>query len=231
MPRKAPKKKTAPAPKATLPAFPGELQYADLKARSEDYALEDWQTIDDLYEGGFTLKKRADRYLPRLVREPRDRHKDRIRCTAYINYFGQITDYFTAALFSQEIAIREAPDAKSKATPGTTADSPFYADFAKNADGKGTTAGEIYKQLLTSTLKKRRALLALDMPKPMDGLLSRADEDARGAARVYAYEIPLEQVIDWDDDDDGGCRRGVQDLGKVRAQRARGLRARLPARR
>ena len=41
-------------------------------------------------------------------------------------------------------------------------------------------------------------------------------EDALGLSRVYAYEIPLEQVIDWDMDDDGGFRYAVIHRKKAR---------------
>ncbi|HEY2510141.1 MAG TPA: hypothetical protein VGI39_04775 [Polyangiaceae bacterium] len=206
MPARASAPASAPSPSS------GPLHYRELKVRHERYDDDTWRTLDDLYEGGFQLQKAIkndpDRYLPRLTNEHADRYRDRCRSTAYINYFAQVIDYFTGALFTQELHVRQAPDASNAETPGEEADSPFYAAFAENVDGKGTKFAQLLKEALTTALKKRRALIALDFPRPpAPGVLtSRLDEEKAGLDKVFAYELPLEQVIDWDGDDDGGFR-------------------------
>lgn len=210
---------TSPNPASEATEVTG-LPYAELRKRSDKYLEEDWQTIEDLYEGGFQLRRAAARYLPRLTNEHAERHQDRVRSTAYLNYFAQIVDYFTAALFTQEITVREAPATKSEAAAAPTdqPESDFYAAFASNTDGKGTKLPELLKALLTTALKKRRALLCLDMPRPPETkVATRLDEEKAGLHRVFAYELPLEQVIDWDDDDDGGFRYVVIHRLKERA--------------
>lgn len=186
-------------------ALPG-LVYADLRARHDDYAIDNWELIDNFYEGGFTLEKNAGKYMPRMVGEHRERYKERVQSSAYLNYFGQIVDYFGSALFAQELTVHVAPDSEDPTSPGIEPDDPAcYDAFSKNADGKGTRLVDVLKAVLTTAmLKKRGGLLCVDMPAPKAGVASRADEDKLGLGRPYAYELPIDQVIDWDQDDDGG---------------------------
>ena len=179
------------------------LKYGELSARSDDYDPPTWEKCDLFYRGGFALEKRVADYMPKLVGEHPKRYAERIKSAAYLNYVGQIVDYFTSALFADELTVREPPQEDGKPARGAV-DDDYYASFAKDADGRGTKLNDILKVVLTNALNKRRALLHLDMPASSGDAANLAQEEAMGLGRLYAFEVPLEQVIDWDYDDQGG---------------------------
>ena len=182
-----------------------QIAYGDLKACSEDYISEAplRETIEDFYQGGFALQAKAKKYLPRMVGEHPRRHKDRCRSGGYINYFAQITDYYASALFTQELAVRPAADADKKSTPGTEPeDADIYQQFAKDADTHGQTLNDVMHDLVITALKQRRAWLHVEMPAPVT-VASLAEEEAMGLGVPYVFEVPADQIIDWDYDDDG----------------------------
>lgn len=181
------------------------MAYGQLSIRSPDYDLETWQLLDDLHKGGFEIEKRAGKYIPQLTGEHLTRYNERLKSASYINYFGTIVAFFVSALFTQEITVTEAQDSDDESTPGGKADVGFYGEFAKNADGKGLPLQKVLRNLLTTALKKRRALLIVDFPKPaVDEVRNRADEEAAGLDKVWCCEVPIEQVIDWDCDEETG---------------------------
>ena len=171
-----------------------------LSQTSPLYTPDVWSEIDDLYLGGYRLAQNASRYLPQLTGESGPRYKDRLQCAGYLGYFGHIIDSFTSSVFAQDLVVAQAADASNRATPGTTSDTTFYSAFASNADLCGTPFASLEKSILRSALLKKRSLLAADFPTPAQvGVAgSRADEDVIGANRAYVFEIPVEQMIDWE---------------------------------
>lgn len=182
-------------------------KYLDQKSPAYERAL--WDELDDLYRGGYHMATSAPKYMPKIIGENEHRYKDRLKSAGYINYIGQIIDYFAASLFSQDLTITEAADADDPTTPGNKSDSDYYSEFAHNADLKGTSFSKLLKQVFTTAILKKRALIYLDLPSVTDDLYinNRAEEDALGLARCYAGECPIEQLIDWeyDDGEEGGC--------------------------
>jgi hypothetical protein len=189
------------------------VRYGILTQRNPAYLGEVWAELGDLYEGGYTILRNADRYMPRMIGETQDRYRERLKVAAYLCYFGQIVDYFAADLFSQEIAVTPAADADNPDTPGSEPSDPdeFYDSFANDSDLKGTPFGQLLRQAFTSALVNGRAVIAVDFPaqdtdtRPQNKL----DEERLGTDRAYAFEVPAEQLIDWECDDRGGFEFAV----------------------
>ncbi len=170
-----------------------------------EYMRDTWQELGDFYAGGYQLLRNASRYLPQVSGEHHSRYTDRLTSIGYINHFGQIVDYFAAALFTRSLAIMPAADADNPDTPGTEPKEPaFYASFSHNADLAGTPFTSLLKQAFTTALVKRRAYVAIDMPSA-DGVQpsSLADEELLGLRNAYAFEAPVEELLDWEIDQFG----------------------------
>lgn len=178
--------------------------YGTLKQTHEDYDGDLIRKIEHLYVGGFKIAKHANKYLCKLVNEHPARYKERCATASYQPYFGQIVDQFTSDVFGQPLSIKPAADAANPNTPGEVPDKDYYSAFEKDCDRDGKLFVDLMIDTLRTALKQRTALVAYDAPKN-DGTepQSKADEEAQGARRLYAYEIPIEQLIDWK------CKRGA----------------------
>lgn len=193
--------------------------YGLLKQTHEDHDAGLIQKLNDLYEGGFKIIKRAGKYLVKCVNEHDERFKERCTTTSYQPYFGQIVDQFTSDVFGQPLAIKPASDAKDPKTPGEYPDADYYTTFEKDVDREGKLFIDLMVEVLRCALKHRCALVAYDAPKnDGDAPASKADEDAKGLRRIYAYSVPIEQLIDWK------CKRGGREfqwaiLNKIEQER------------
>ena len=195
----------APPNDTGVPVVPGSLTYGVLTQRHDTYDDKLLTKLEDLYVGGWQIQKKAEQYLPRLPGEGDDRYRCRVETATYQPHFGQIVDQFTSDVFEQSLDITPQSDAKDKTTPGVDTTDDFYTDFAKDADGRGTSLADVLRGLLTTALKHRKALLCVDAPEDAAAAppASRAEEDARGLRRCYAYELPIASLVDWETNDDG----------------------------
>lgn len=182
------------------------MKYATLTQKHPDYLETEWGELSDLYAGGYQILRNANQYLPQMIGESLPRYHERLKVAAYISYLGQIVDHIVANLFSQEIKVAPAADATDPTTPGgEPEDAEFYTEFAHDADRKGTSIAMLLRGALTSALVKGRALVAVDFPRPGETLPdSRAAERALGLSRAYAFEVPVEQLINWELDELNG---------------------------
>jgi hypothetical protein len=173
------------------------IPYKVLKQTHPEYDGSRMQQIEDLYEGGWAIMRKAGTYLPKLALEAVEQYDTRCSTSSYQPYFGQILDQFVADLFTQPLSVLPSGDKDDPTTPGDAPDA-FYTELAKDMDGEGTGLEELSCDVLTTALKHRRAYVMVDAPK-VDGPApaSKAEEDASGANRFYAYEVPPAQVIDW----------------------------------
>jgi len=178
------------------------LSYGILRQKSPDYRESEWELLDDLYFGGFRMRKNAERHIPRIVGETEPRYRDRIKSTSYLNYFGQIVDYFVAALFSQDFTLTPSAEASNPNTVGTLPDETFYQQFSDDCDMRGTRFANLLRKVLTTALCKRTAFVVVDMPVN-EGIevVTRYEEEQLGLLRAYVFELPNEQIIDWLRDD------------------------------
>ncbi|HEX7464377.1 MAG TPA: hypothetical protein VF382_05745, partial [Actinomycetota bacterium] len=179
------------------------LTYGVLSQTHEEYDAKLWDTIRLFYRGGFELLKRAGEFLEPVPGEHTDRYAHRVKQASYICYFGQVVDYLVGALFHENLQVVPAKGAGGSSL-GRVPDAKFYADFANNTDKSGTPFGAMAAQAVTTALLCRRAWIAVDLPE-FDAveLPNRAAEDALGVNRAYAFEAPVEEVLNWHRDSDG----------------------------
>lgn len=180
------------------------VAYGILSQTHPTYAAAEWGELNDLYVGGYQIARNAARYLPKYVGEDHRRYAERVTSVAYLNYLGSIADHLVAHLFARELRVTPAADAADESTVG---DEPFadgfWDQFAANADRRGNTLATLLRKSATTALVKGRALVGCDMPAVIDRPVTRAHEDAIGAGRGYAFEIPIESLLDWEKDDTG----------------------------
>lgn len=191
--------------------------YEQLNQKNVEHFQKYWNLIDDLYCGGYQMERNARRYLTKYVGEHPDRYNERCDNASYINYLGQIVDQFVANVFSQELSVTPAADSNDESTPGEEPEKPeFYIEFEADADMCGTSFEKIIRKVFTTSILKKRALLAIDTPnlEAQDGdeeyeevgappddqapyPINRSEEESMGTDRAYAFEIPIEYLYDW----------------------------------
>ena len=132
------------------------------------------------------------------------RWTERQTAAAFIGYLGNIVDHFSSALFSQPIHVLPA-----EGEPPV--DDDFYEAFSNDADLASSSLHDVLRGCLTWALVQRRALLAVDFPQVEAEASSRADEDAMGLARAYVYQVPAEQLIDWEYESQARRRERTRD--------------------
>ncbi len=182
------------------------MLYSILKQTHPKYCPDIWSELSDLYVGGYTLIKAARRYLPSYEGENSRRYQERLQNASYINHMGQIIDFFTANLFSQDLVIKPAVDSDDPNTPGEApAVDRYYEEFEHDADLCGKNFADLVKHIAGCALLKKRAIIAIDFPRPeiLATVETRADEDKLGLTRAYAYDVHVEEMIDWEKDDFG----------------------------
>ena len=176
------------------------VPYGILAQRNDAYDAEILEKVEDLYIGGFEIQKKARKHLIQLEGESVQKFQERAKITSYVAFFSQIVDQFVSDVFVQPLSIKPAADSDNPNTPGSLPDKDYYPEFEKNADRRGTSFVDLMKETLRTALKHRRALVIVDAPDTGIGEpvpMSLAEEDAKGARRLYAYETPVSRLIDW----------------------------------
>jgi hypothetical protein len=176
------------------------LKYSTLTQTHPDYDGRLWERLRQLYVGGYEILQNAGAYIPRSVNEPEPRYQERLRNSSYVSHLGQIVDFLTSALHTQPV--RVAPESIDGVI-GVSPDSRFYDEFARDADLQGTPFAAAMRDATADALVYGRALVALDFPRVSVQPETRAEEEAIGAARAYAYRLPVSALLDWERDDYG----------------------------
>lgn len=164
------------------------MKYGVLKQTNPEYRAALWRKLDDLYVGGFQILANAKEYIKRQVNEKEERYIERLEQAEYINYLGMVVDSFAANLFAQQPIVTNAED-------GTLDD--FWETFGKDANLKGDSVSQVLREVFTTAILKQRGYVACDFPATDTQPNSRADEDALGSTRGYAFELTPEELIDW----------------------------------
>ncbi len=163
--------------------------------------------LDDLYVGGWKILGNAKSHLRQLVGEGPERFDERCAIVSYQPFLAQIISNFMSALFGQPLDVKPAADASNPDTPGELPEPELYRQFVKNCDRKGGTFLDLMKGVLVTALLNKSAIVHLDAPSapddPDDAPKTRAEEEALGVDKIYAYEVPIGQLIDWQDGPDG----------------------------
>ena len=197
--------------KSFTPATPklrqlAPLSYGRLRQRHPDYDAQWMQELHDLYKGGRTAQRKAKVYLTKACNEHDARFDERCLTTAYIGYFKQIVEQFTSDLFAQPLSIMAPADAANPRTPGDPPD-PFYKDFENDCDMRGRRFVGLIKESMRTGLVQGRSFVCIDTKAPEPGATppaNKAEEEASGSLRFYAYDVSPREVIDWKEDDRGG---------------------------
>jgi hypothetical protein len=172
------------------------MKFKVLKQTHPTYDAQLWALLGKLYRGGFALLEdpnALDRLLPKHVNESPAVHAERKRCASYLNYFGGIVNYFGANLFRRKVTVL-TEDAVDDAA---------YAEFAEDADGKGTDFQSVLAKAFTRAAVAKRAIVAVDFPLSDARAESRAEEEALGLTRPRIFVVDQEQLLDWSKDDQG----------------------------
>jgi hypothetical protein len=197
-----PSKNPTPQAQAAL-VTPGTATYGTLRQRNPAYDGKMLEQLEDMYVGGYQIQAKAKQYMVQLDGETAVRMGERCRIASYTPWFSQIVDQFVSDLFSQHLAVMPAADADNPNTPGDVPDKKFYGDFQSNVDLRKNSFDDLMRACICGALKKKRALVQIDAPADGSPAPSKAVEDANGGGRLYAYEVPVEQLIDWKNDDQG----------------------------
>lgn len=175
------------------------MKYGVLNQKNPEYKPALWQMLDDLYVGGFQILANAKRYIPRQVGENDQRYDERLKLASYVNYLGGVVESYVGNLFTQEPIVTQAEgeDEDGKRVEPPTLDS-FWGQFSENANLKGESFAKLLRCAFTSALINGRALVACDFPASDIYPETRAEEDELGLSRAYAFDMPLEELIDWE---------------------------------
>lgn len=172
------------------------LPYKRLTQRHPSYKPERIALVNALYEGGFAVTDRAKDILRVQVGENQERFDYRARIASYAPYYGQIVDGFVSDLFNQSLSIRPVNESKEPgADPYAGADEEFWKDFSEDADGEGKSFLDLMAEAVTSAMNHRRGIVAIDSPR--GAAANKLEAKERGLDKLYAYVLPVEQVIDW----------------------------------
>ena len=164
------------------------MKYGTLRQTHPEYRASLWRKLEDLYVGGFQILDRAKEYIPIQVGELPDRYAERISHAEYINYLGMVVDSYAANLFAQEPVLTSESGEQLE---------PFWAEFGKNANLKGDDFSRVMREVFTTAILKQRSYIACDFPASDIVPNTRADEDALGSTRGYAFEVCPEELVDW----------------------------------
>jgi hypothetical protein len=154
-----------------------------------------WRRYRHLYAGGEQFRNNAAEYLVRRHKELTEVYQERLTRVFYENYLGSIIDWYMATLVRQEPVI-EFEGASDRARE-------FFSLLTQNADLRGTTLTQFYKELLTEALVCGKSYVAVDFPKSNEPIRNRADEDASGRSRAYLVSYTADEVINWSYNDRG----------------------------
>ena len=155
-----------------------------------------WRRYKDLYAGGERMREHAAEYLVRRHKEPTEVYGERLMRVFYQNYIGSIIDWYAASLMHREPAVMiEGNDAGAKA---------FYGAFANDCDLKGTRLAEFFRQGFVEALVSGSSFIAVDFPRTLGTVTTRAEEDALGRSRAYLVDYSPEEVINWNYTPAGG---------------------------
>lgn len=171
------------------------MKLASLQKTNPAYAPERWGQIRDLYEGGWSIIDDAKRYLPQLANENAERYEERVKQASYLPYLGMIADQFAAGLFKRDLTVSPMGE-NGEPAPEQKLD-PYWADFGANVDLRGNAFSMLARKATLDALLFRRALVSVDLPALDVVPSTRAEEDAMGAARAYAFSTEPEELIDW----------------------------------
>lgn len=175
--------------------------YGQLTQKHPQYEGELWEKLDLLWEGGWAIKKNAEKFILQAPRENPEYYKWRCKSTSYVNFLARLVGFLTGSLFNETLTVGPATE-QGKDAPKVP-DEDFYAAFNKDADRCGTDFSQFIRaEGLAKALVFRRSLVQVDLPPARtldDGSppLTLDQEDKLGNRRAYLVPIELPDMFNW----------------------------------
>lgn len=154
-----------------------------------------WKKYKDLYAGGEQLRGSAAEYLVRRSKEPADVYHERLNRVFYENYIGSIVDWYAATLLRREPVLTYGG--------GSERSRAFFDGLTENADLRGTTLTDFFRQQFISAMVCGKSYTVVDFPRAGGPALTRAEEDEAGRSRAYLVDYSAEEAINWSRDTGG----------------------------
>ncbi len=198
--------------------IPTTVAYKHLMQKHPAYEGDFWRLLDLYYRGGAWLKRAA--LKPELFGLPQNfevllkRHQedgglygDRVRRMHSISYTGTIVDMFASCIFS------DTPSIEPKGEGETHPEDEFYAEFADDVDGRGTSLAQFQRQMYVDEAVMGASYVLVDFPEgPAEGEprpLTQAEEDDIGARVGRFIRVRRPQILDWDRDELGNLNMAI----------------------
>ena len=150
--------------------------------------LPHWEFLETTYEGG---RSWFDSNIFRYMKEGDTEYIERVQRAYRFNHTKQVVDLVDKYLFKMVIARKDgdAPDSLKR--------------FWKDATQSGQDMDELSKRISTATSKYGRIYVVVDSTVKADAApLTKADE-AKGAAKIYAYLVTPQDMLDFSKDELG----------------------------
>jgi hypothetical protein len=178
---------------------PAALPYKTFKQRHPSYDAELWKIYRALYEGGEKMcqPEILRKLLPAHIGEEPQVYAKRLEFALYFPYAGQIIDFIIAAMSSDPITMVAEPVADS-----------WYDDFYVDtslAGGRKQTFEKLLRDQLATALICKRSWLLVDLPNVFDeeAPVNLKTQEEAGALDAYLVPVEPENVVDWEETDDG----------------------------
>ena len=172
------------------------MRISELNCTHESYDAEVWRDYDALYEGGQKFRCRVTRFLKQNPLEPAQVYTDRCSVAHYRSYLGPVVDYFSAFLFTSQIAIR-AQVAGEPVEPDE-----YYARFKEACDGHHTDLADFLRARFTRALVDGCALWMVEKPRA-SAVRSKAEWREQGLGDAILKPLDREALLDWFVDESG----------------------------
>lgn len=176
--------------------------YETFMMRHPTYDAEYWERLECLYKGGRALlenEKVMARIFPKHRGELDQIYDERVRCAHYIPWAAEIVGNTVTGVFSDPITVGSSE--KGSELPE------FYGEFINDVTRpeKRTECSmtEFVGERLLQSLIKGCSWAQIDLPKVDGEFSTRLEEERAGADRVYMVPLNCENVIDWEEDEDG----------------------------
>lgn len=179
------------------------LTWGMLKQTHPSYDGELWEKLDLLWQGGWAIRKHAEKFIPRAPDEPTKFYKWRLSVTSYVNYFARLVGFLGGSLFNESLNIGAGTKPNSN-EPLPLPDEEFYEAFANDCDQRGTDFSQFIRaEVLVRAMVWRRALVQVDLPEASIDADTLAEEDAAGQRRAYLIPLDIESMYYWAKDPRG----------------------------
>lgn len=176
------------------------MKKSELDSTHECYDAKEWKELEALSVGGKKFHSLITTFLPPQPMEPEQRYIMRTQRARYYSYTGSIINLYTGWLFANGFEAKACE--KGSTEPVTTLDS-FYGEFQEKVAGE-TTLRSFMKARFREAMTVGHSVWIAELPDTSDlTITTRADYDKAKAGRVTLKERCVDQLLDWEEDEEG----------------------------